>query len=598
MRDYLFAAAGGGASLGAARAALGAAHPGGRTDRLLLGETAEGVAFDGIAVFGDALVRDAHGAAALARGPGRGDYLLARHGADGAVSIETDPLGYYPLFVHHEGGLLCAGNRVEQVAAVVESLGGRAERDLSVHAWFTLQGSAVGFPSARAGISLLPLGARIEVDARNRASLPRRPARDILYSDRPLAELADEAAGEILGNLRALAAGDFDHRVCDLTGGIDSRLVAAAVLHEGVEDAFLFHTIGSHPNPDANVAALIRQRFGLRRGTGIHPVSDVRRTPLEWLRTTVGETSGLMSTFFRVAPSAPEPSRHLWIGGGSGELLREFWPSGGGEAPPSRGVLARLLRRPAPVAPSPLAANVESVRRRARLLSAERREAAAAAMERFAAESLAEGVAPEHVGDHLYLASRARYHFGLFWATSPRARFHPLYSPAAVRAAHAMPNEDKAAGRLALELMRRFRPELIDLPFANKRWPAHLVPDAPEPVTRSTPPLAEGREPRSVTIHPRPKGKGGGGPRTEVERRLLAKGAKSREVELGRMLEEVRAAGLDLDALAPAFDAGAARAFLARAPDGFSGATDADDAYRVVAAAVWANGLEIGPQGG
>ena len=589
MRDHLFAAAEDGRSLAPALLAVGGAHPAGRVDRLVLGEVADGTAFDGIGVFGDRLVRDALGAAAHAAAPGRGNYLLMRHRPDGGVRVEVDPLGYYPLFVHRAPGIVCAGNRAEQVARVVRAMGGEAPRDVGVHGWFTLQGSAVGFPAAHRGIGLLPLGAWIEVDARNRAALPTRGIAEILYADRPLPELIDEAAAEILGNLRALASGDFDHRVCDLTGGMDSRLVAAAVLHEGVRDAFLFHTIGGHPNPDANVAALIRQRFGLRRGRDVHPAPDIRRTPLEWLRTTVGETSGLMSTYFKVGPAAQEPSRHLWIGGGTGELLREFWPSGEPAPPPGR--LARLLGRAA-VPPPPLRRNLESVRRRGHLLRPERREAAARALERFGRESLAAGVAPEHVGDHLYLASRARYHFGVFWATSPRARFHPLYSPAALRAAHAMPNDDKAANRLGLELMRRFHPELAALPFAGKRWAPHLVPDAPEPVTRSSPRLVEGGE-DAVSIHPRPKG--ASPPRDEAERRLAAKGAKPRQVELGRMLEEIRASGLDLEPIGDVFDTAAVRAFLDRPPEAWADATDADDAYRAIAATVWAGGLEIGP---
>ena len=524
-----------------------------------------------------------------------------RHEGDGSIAVAIDPFGYYPLHVYHRDGVLCLGNRVSRMAEALERLGRPVPRDVTVHAWFTVQGSAVGLPSARRSIGLLPPGATIRVDPRNRVRAERRPVTDLLYAGRPFAELADEAAEEIVGNLRALARGDFDHWVCDLTGGMDSRLVLAAVLGEGLQDALVFHTIGGHPNSDANVAALIRRRFGLRRGVDVHPAPSVQRTPLEWMRTTLGQTGGLMSTFFKVAPAPDAPSRHLWIGGGSGELLREFWSSGApapAPIPAPRRRLRRLLRaalgRPAPAPEgSVLHAKAGSVRTRARLLRPEAREAFAAAVEDFARDSLAAGVAPEHVGDHYYLATRARYHFGVFWATSPRARFHPLYSPAALRAAHALPNEEKAANRLGFELMRRLRPELLRLPFAGKRWPPLVMPDAPEPVTRATPPLGDPDE-RAVSVHPP-------GPRapkrepSEWERRLVARGAKSREVELGAALEEARAASLDWEALEPVFDPGAVRAFLDRPHDAFRRGGDADDAYRVVAAALWASGREIGP---
>ncbi len=145
MRDCLFAAVGGGASLAAARAALGAAHPGGRADGPPRGETARGVAFDGIAV-------SKTGSCAApplrrSKGPGGGE----------TGGGETDPLGYSAFFARRGDGLVVAGDRVEQVA---RRAGGRVERAVAVHGRFTLQGSAMGRPSAHRGISLPPRPAR------------------------------------------------------------------------------------------------------------------------------------------------------------------------------------------------------------------------------------------------------------------------------------------------------------------------------------------------------------------------------------------------------------------------------------------------------
>ena len=67
---------------------------------------------------------------------------------------------------------------------------------------------------------------------------------------------------------------------------------------------------------------------------------------------------------------------------------------------------------------------------------------------------------------------------------------------------------------------------------------------------------AAGRGRRAPSIHPRP-GRKGGAPRMEVERRLLAGRPEPCEVELERMLDEVRTAGLD--ALARASELAAAR---------------------------------------
>ena len=193
-----------------------------------------------------------------------------RRGEAGGLTIQTDPFGYYPIFVYHKGGVICAGTRTRQMAQMLAALGRPVHRDPKVYAWLGAQGGALGQSGYRE-IELPARGTTIRIDARNHVRFEHEPATHMLHSDRPYRELLDDARHEILSNLRALASGPFDRRVADLSGGMDSRLVLAAILHEGLHDSFTFATVGEYPNADANVAAGLRARFKLQkthRGTG------------------------------------------------------------------------------------------------------------------------------------------------------------------------------------------------------------------------------------------------------------------------------------------------------------------------------------------
>lgn len=564
-----------------------------RRDRILHATLSDqGVFFDGIAVIGESLIRTS-GEAASATGSARGNYLLARHAEAGAVSIEIDPFGYYPLFTYRRDGIFCAGNRIARIVDELAKLGRVLRRDMTVHGWFTVQGSGAFDLSAYQDIALLPPGTTIHLDDRNRVTFCTKPMADLFYSTRPIEELIDDAAHEILGSIRALTGGAFSHRICDLTGGMDSRLVLSAIIHAKAEDAFLFYTKGRYPNPDANVAALIRKQFCLRKASHVFPPKPVQLTPFERLRTSTGHVDGLLSTFFEAGPASTTPDRTLSIGGGSGELLREFWASGHPAA-------AKRIRRwfdvlrpgtAAPVPLSPLYDKARKLKSRSTFLQPALSDVMVEQVSAFAHQSLAAGIRPEHIGDLFYLSSRAKYHFGVWWASSSRARFHPLYSPAALKAAHAIPNADKAANRLGFELMRRFCPQLAAVPFADKRWAPTIMPEAPPPVTQSSPFYGSAAE-KGLRVFATPPRKNDR-ERTAWESELIAARAKQRVVDLGIMLHEFHAAQIRYDPLEAVFDVDAVRRFLAQPHSAFTGKYDTDNAYRLIGALVWANQLEI-----
>jgi hypothetical protein len=209
----------------------------------------------------------------------------------------------------------------------------------------------------------------------------------------------------------------------------------------------------------------------------------------------------------------------------------------------------------------------------------------------WAAGMLEQGVRFEHLGDLFYLESRARFHFGVWWSASSRSRFHPLYSPMALKAGNSLESFGKSNHLLGYELMRRFCPELTLLPFAEKSWHPSIMTHPPSPVTRRTAFLGGStdlsrrisRQTQRTAIERQ----------TEAQMQLRSAGAKPRVVDFGAVLDEFRTKDLDPYVLEPWSDVGTVGKFLNQSHSELSSSRDADNAYRLISALAWMNRMEI-----
>jgi hypothetical protein len=140
-----------------------------------------------------------------------------------------------------------------------------------------------------------------------------------------------------------------------LTGGKDSRLIAAALTAAGVPFRARTHGFASHP--DVIVAGMIAERLGLEHtvieprpaATGLAPDQD---EVLSRLRSAVLMSDGMLSAFENLGRPDPvtaaRSARPVQAGGHGGELLRggyaqAAWRSGPGGCP--RGRRARPEQR-------------------------------------------------------------------------------------------------------------------------------------------------------------------------------------------------------------------------------------------------------------
>jgi len=262
-----------------------------------------------------------------------------------------------------------------------------------------------------------------------------------------------------------------------LTGGKDSRLIAAALTAAGVPFRARTHGFASHP--DVVIAGMIADRLGVE-----HTVTEPRRpgTPdeadvLRRLRATVLVCDGMLSAFenvgsgVRPAPKDPRPADEpVQVGGHGGELLRGGYAQAAWRTPAALGAAraAELFRRMT-----------------TRRLSLLRPGPAAAYLASLAPSAAALARGPLPALDDFYLVNRAGR-----WSAAARQAYllrsalvQPLFADRVVRAARAVPLRHRMSDRLHRDVLALLCPELAGLPLAGSPW--HGEPSTPANVLRA-----------------------------------------------------------------------------------------------------------------
>ncbi|HEY1002749.1 MAG TPA: asparagine synthase-related protein [Streptosporangiaceae bacterium] len=247
-----------------------------------------------------------------------------------------------------------------------------------------------------------------------------------------------------------------------LTGGKDSRLVAAALAAAGVP--FLARTHGFADHPDVVVAGLIAAKLGVEhtvtrpRPPGAPDEADV----LGRLRAAVLVSDGMLSAFENVGGPDPQAADGpAETGGHGGELLRGGYAQAAWRTPA------------AAAAPLNAAAAAELFRRMTtRRLGLLRPGPARAYLATLAPPAAALARGPLAALDDFYLANRAGR-----WSAAARQAYllrsplvQPLFADRVVRAARAVPLRDRMSDRLHRDVLGLLCPELLDLPLAGTPW--------------------------------------------------------------------------------------------------------------------------------
>jgi hypothetical protein len=248
-----------------------------------------------------------------------------------------------------------------------------------------------------------------------------------------------------------------------LTGGKDSRLIAAALTAAGVP--FLARTHGFASHPDVIVAGMIAERLGVE-----HAVTEPRSAAaaldpdqdevLRRLRSAVLMSDGMLSAFENVGRPDPvtggDDDGPVQAGGHGGELLRGGYAQAAGSASAlSSAAATELFRR--------------MTTRRVGLL---RPAAAAGYLASLTPSAVALTSGPLRALDDFYLVNRAGR-----WSAAARQAYliraplaQPFFADRVVRTARAVPLRQRIGDHLHRDVLAELCPELLRIPLADKPW--------------------------------------------------------------------------------------------------------------------------------
>jgi hypothetical protein len=284
-------------------------------------------------------------------------------------------------------------------------------------------------------------------------------------------------ADALVAAVRPLAEGAVPVEL-SLTGGKDSRLIAAALAAAGVP--FRARTHGFARHPDVVIARMIAERLGLEHmvtepraaASGPGPQPPDRAEILARLRSAVLVSDGMLSAFenlgSRVRPDHEAAIEPVQAGGHGGELLRGGYAQTAWRSPaPRRPVSAAAAQAGSSAAAAELFRRLTT--RRLRLL---RPAAAAAYLASLAPWAAAVGAGPVRALDDFYLVNRAGR-----WSAAARQAYlirsplvQPFFSDRVIRAARAVPLRQRMSDRLHRDVLASLAPELLGLPLADHPW--------------------------------------------------------------------------------------------------------------------------------
>ena len=236
-----------------------------------------------------------------------------------------------------------------------------------------------------------------------------------------------------------------------LTGGKDSRLVAAALVKAGVQVRGQTHGFADHP--DVVIAAEVARVLGIHHDVRVPAAPGQQVDVIGRIRATVLVADGMLSAFENVGRPDPATAMPVTVGGHGGELLR------GGYAETAAGRRAAGLRA------------AELLRRlTTRHLGLLRRGAAVGYLASLAPWTGALARNPLRALDDFYLVNRAGR-----WSAAARQAYlireclvQPLFDERVVLAAREVPLAIRTSGELSRAVLAGLCPALADVPLAGK----------------------------------------------------------------------------------------------------------------------------------
>ncbi len=377
--------------------------------------------------------------------PKNGHYLIIRW-ADGAITVENDPLGLRDLFWAKVPGGIVASSRLDRVA--VASRQNRINFENIGSLW--LGPSILNWESPVDGIGRLGPGGRVKFEfGEISVSRPR-------LFEYPHGEPA--TPGEVLEVLESVVLAEPDTpRYLSLSGGLDSRGLLAILL--GGNRQWRALTFGYEGEPDVLIVRDIARQLGfeLLWWEIDFPDGDElwtllrRHSAMKWITIPVSVAPAL-ETLTRLASVDA-----VNIDGGLGEVLRQrvlrrLAPFPGIRL--SSSLVARLIANPLPRI---FTDEILAIMQRGFMRDIE------------AGLARTRGLSAEQIAEIWALWFRLPNFSGLEQARLDEftVNFMPYVQPEVLEAGLKMPARERRKGAVHMLAMRRFAPRLMKFPLAR-----------------------------------------------------------------------------------------------------------------------------------
>lgn len=374
------------------------------------------------------------------------------------LKATNDPLGLYPLlFIKNEEYTIITNNPL-----LAESLSWRfhgislvRSRDHVVNEIVTQTPLDIG---PYKGMEYVAFDKELIVSAKKVFVKDKRGS-DFYYNNGcSFDELLEDAANEIRENISAIAASEYSHRISDITGGIDSRMILAAILGTDNKNNFKFFMSGKYPNPDANVADYIIEKFGLEKCRISDPAMRILAGSYEedahrYIKTFCYASSGMKNNVARHVSSKTNGVNIFRVGGGFSAYKANY--SKKIKASGNLDLAVEKLTKGDFLIPDDELALVKG-RVRSILFD----------------WTVHDSMSLESALDRFHVEHRGRFHIGVceHWGRYQGGKAHPLNSPSLVRASFSVSDSERISDVVTFRLMYKLYPELVFVPLESRVW--------------------------------------------------------------------------------------------------------------------------------
>ncbi len=400
-----------------------------------------------------------------------GIFCLGKINHAGEVILFTDVLGQYPLYYVSGGSTIIISNNIRMIRTLMELNGLSATKSLYPCIENIVFGSAIGEKTHITEIKRIPFGHGLSL----RYDLQFFPIKDASLENESLSyeQVLEEAEDAITSYIKVIEGKieDTDMIISDITGGTDSRTVLCFLLNSAFKHRISGRCIVSYPNPDANVAGYIMERFGIPVGS--FPIVQGRR-PTVGTEIGIRQNAGLFGGARDPQPFCPPVAFQnlIYYRGSFGEL--------GGATP---GI--DYLYEAAKTGHTSLEAAADIfLRRREKvgaldLVTKEAIHHVKKEMITMLNSLVDQGYDRDQLRAEAYLRTRCRTHFGMNSVILNKNKIVPdvLANQWIVAARRKLPARLHSKDKVIFDLIRRNgKEEMAFMPMAQKKWSEAIVP--------------------------------------------------------------------------------------------------------------------------